>query len=229
MVYYRHYSFDLWLTLIRSNPAFKQQRTQYFHQHYNYTHKSIDEIALAFRQIDVMCNTINEVTGKNIDADEMYLMALSTINNYKLPLHDIDILQLCREMDTLLMNYMPVVYCSQTHRVLNNLKQRGHTISLLSNTGFIKGAVLREVLQYLELDSYLDFQLYSDETGLSKPNSAFFKQMIDKASLLNNNILHQQIIHVGDNIKADVEGAYNAGLHTKLINSNNQCITCLLN
>lgn len=65
---YRHYSFDLWLTLIRSNPAFKQKRTEYFHQNFNYSHKSIDEVALAFRQIDIMCNTINEKTGKNIDA-----------------------------------------------------------------------------------------------------------------------------------------------------------------
>jgi len=35
MPYYRHYSFDLWLTLIKSNPGFKAERAHYFFENYN--------------------------------------------------------------------------------------------------------------------------------------------------------------------------------------------------
>ncbi|WP_462267023.1 HAD family hydrolase [Mucilaginibacter sp.] len=230
MAAYLHYSFDLWLTLIRSNPAFKQQRVEHFYRHYNHAQKSREEINIAFRQVDVMVNAINEKTGKNIDADELYLMVLSIINDYQLPLHDIDIQQLCADMDTLLLNYMPVVYCSQTAAVLGQLKQQdGCTLSLLSNTGFIRGQTLRQVLQHLQLDQFLSFQLYSDETGLSKPNPQFFKLMLVEVALYNKNAQPAHIIHIGDNKNADIEGAKMAGLQSRLINSNQQCITCLLN
>jgi putative hydrolase of the HAD superfamily len=74
---YQHYSFDLWLTLIKSNPYFKIERTKIFHRDFNPAGKSIDDVARAFRQVDLMCNAVNERTGKNIDADEMYLMVIS--------------------------------------------------------------------------------------------------------------------------------------------------------
>ncbi|RYD21052.1 MAG: HAD family hydrolase, partial [Spirochaetia bacterium] len=69
---YKHYSFDLWMTLIRSNPAFKLERTRFFYQHFNCKEKTLEEVGLVFRQIDVMCNAINEKTGGNIHAEEMY-------------------------------------------------------------------------------------------------------------------------------------------------------------
>ena len=63
MAFYKHYSFDLWLTLIKSNPRFKQERTSYFYEKFNTKNKSIEEVALIFRQVDLMVNAINEKTG----------------------------------------------------------------------------------------------------------------------------------------------------------------------
>ena len=73
MQFYKHYSFDLWLTLIKSNPNFKKERALFFHKNFNSKKKNIEEIEKIFRQVDIICNSINEKTGKNIDADEMYL------------------------------------------------------------------------------------------------------------------------------------------------------------
>ena len=61
---FRHYSFDLWLTLIKSNPAYKPERAGIFYRDYNSLNKSLEEIAAIFRQVDLMCNAINEKTGK---------------------------------------------------------------------------------------------------------------------------------------------------------------------
>lgn len=228
---YQHYSFDLWLTLIRSNPAFKAERTKYFHQHLNAGKKTVEEIASVFRQVDLMCNSINEKTGGNIDAEEMYLMVISKIHDYHISLCDIDIHGLYTTMEQLLMTHLPVVYCENTAGVLQHLKQQeGTTISLLSNTGFIKGNTLRKVLHQLGLDQYLDFQFYSDEEGMSKPNKELYQRMINKIHHhRGHNLELSKIIHIGDNAHADVEGAKAMGIQSLLVNSNHLTIKSLLN
>ena len=232
MPYYQHYSFDLWLTLIKSNPGFKAERTKIFHRDFNPSNKSIEEVAKVFRQVDLMCNAVNENTGKNIDSDEMYLMVISLINDNQLNVKDIDTDKLYMDMETLLFNYLPVLYSPVTIEVLDHLKNKsGGTFSLLSNTGFIKGVTLKKVLSELTIDQYFDFQLYSDEAGMSKPNPAFFELMLQNIKRVNHpkQINLNSIIHVGDNPVTDVEGANAAGIKSMLINSNNRDITSLKN
>lgn len=228
---YHHYSFDLWLTLIKSNPGFKAERSRIFHRDFNPSGKSIDEVAKAFRLVDLMCNAVNESTGKNIDSDEMYLMVISLINDNQLNLNNIDKAKLYADMEALVFDYMPVLYSPVTIEVLDHLKQKGgSTLSLLSNTGFIKGATLRKVLAELKLYKYFDFQLYSDEVGMSKPNPSFFNLMLQNIKQINKekDITLNRIIHIGDNPKADIEGANAAGIKSLLINSNNQSILALI-
>lgn len=232
MPYYQHYSFDLWLTLIKSNPGFKIERTKIFHRDFNLSNKSIDEVAKVFRQVDLMCNAVNENTGKNIDAEEMYLMVISLMNDNQLNIKDIDIKKLYFDMEAVVFNYLPLLYSPVTIEVLDHLKNKsGGTISLLSNTGFIKGITLRKVLAELKIEQYFDFQLYSDEAGMSKPNPAFFELMLQNIKRVNHpkQINLNSIIHIGDNPVADIEGANTAGIKSLLINSNNQDITSLKN
>ncbi|CAM4343001.1 putative hydrolase of the HAD superfamily [Pedobacter westerhofensis] len=226
---YKHYSFDLWLTLIKSNPDFKQERARIFHARYNPRNKSFAEVVTIFRNVDLMCNSINERTGKNIDADEMYLMVISILNDYHPGFAAVDTEALYMEMEELLFNYMPQIYCGNTAGILHTLKENASTVSLLSNTGFIRGGTLRKVLTALELDQYLDFQLYSDEVRLSKPNTEFFRLMLDQVNRgrQHNELELHEIVHVGDNPVADIHGASLLGIHSILINSNHQTITCL--
>jgi putative hydrolase of the HAD superfamily len=232
MPYYQHYSFDLWLTLIKSNPGFKIDRTKIFHRDFNLSNKSIDEVAKVFRQVDLMCNAVNENTGKNIDAEEMYLMVISLMNDNQLNIKDIDIKKLYFDMEAVVFNYLPLLYSPVTIEVLDHLKNKSSgTISLLSNTGFIKGITLRKVLAELKIEQYFDFQLYSDEAGMSKPNPAFFELMLQNIKRVNHpkQINLNSIIHIGDNPVTDIEGANTAGIKSLLINSNNQDITSLKN
>lgn len=226
---YQHYSFDLWLTLIKSNPAFKQERANYFHRHFNYKSKPLDEVIRIFRQVDLMCNLINEKTGKNIDADEMYLMVLSTMNDGEGSVWDIDIEQLYADMEDLLFNNLPVIYSSDTISVLGHIKQnKQSTTGILSNTGFIKGVTLRKVLYQIGIDDYIDFQLYSDETGMSKPNPKFFNLMLEQLKAYHNDINPAHVIHIGDNPIADIAGANAVGIRSLLVNSNNVYLPSLL-
>lgn len=222
MSLYKHYSFDLWLTLIRSNPDYKKERANFFYKHYNFKKKSSVEVNHIFRQVDLMCNAINERTGKNIDAEEMYLMVICMVNENSIPLGEIDIDAVCEHMERLLFNYLPFVYCDETSAVLNHLKQNeNNSMSILSNTGFIKGVTLRKVLAELNLSDLFDFQLYSDETGFSKPNTALFQLMVNTAMEYRKGRLRlNEILHVGDNPVADLAGAEAAGISSLLINSN---------
>jgi putative hydrolase of the HAD superfamily len=224
----KHFSFDLWLTLLRSNPLFKQQRAAYFHEHFNRLNKSLREVEDAFRSIDIMCNAINERTGKNIDADEMYLAVISQINNNTFPLRDVDTDVLYNRMQELLFEHMPVLYSEETREVLEAVRDnKEYTASILSNTGFIRGHTLRQVLKHLDIDNYFEFQLYSDEEGMSKPNPDFFRKMMSEVSV-RRGLRPGDIIHIGDNPHADIQGAVAVGIHSMLINTGDTSITKLL-
>ncbi|MCW3466322.1 HAD family hydrolase [Chitinophaga nivalis] len=226
MMDYKHYSFDLWLTLIKSDPAFKKERAHFFYIHFNRQQKSLEEVTAVFRQVDLMCNAINERTGKNIDAEEMYLMVISRINEDADIVYDIDIHQLYDQMEQLLLSHLPLVYSEETIPVLTTLKTTGEcTVNVLSNTGFIKGRTLRKVLKEIKLSDYFDFQLYSDELGLSKPNPLFFQHMLHNVARCKGaGINLKEVIHIGDNPRADIAGASAVGIDSLLINSNHSSI-----
>lgn len=227
---YKHYSFDLWLTLIKSNPTFKVERAKYFHAKFNTKGKSLEEVSAIFRKVDLMVNNINERTGKNIDAEEMYLMVISIINDYATDFEAINVADLYDKMEVLLFEHMPLVYCSNSMHVLQELKSSGRsTTSLLSNTGFIKGKTLRMVLNHLGLNNLLDFQLYSDEVRMSKPNQQFFQLMLDTIDREKHpDLVLKDVIHIGDNAFADAKGADAIGIGSLLINSNHLTISELL-
>jgi len=231
MAFYKHYSFDLWLTLIRSNPTFKQERTKYFFENFNAKHKSIEEIAVIFRQVDLMVNAINEKTGKNVDADEMYLMVITMINDFSFNYDEVDLNALYLEMEDLLLTHMPLLYCNNCIPVLSKIKEleSKSSTNILSNTGFIKGKTLRKVLNHLQIDQFIDFQLYSDEVRMSKPNPEFFHLMFNTIDRQKHpELALTEVIHVGDNPVADVKGAHAIGINGLLINSNNLSILHLL-
>jgi putative hydrolase of the HAD superfamily len=230
MISYKHFSFDLWLTLIKSHPSFKQERNRFFFDNFNQKNKSLEEVTQIFRQVDLMCNAINEKTGNNLEAEEMYLMVISAMNDYTFAFHDIDLKALYQQMEQLVFKHLPLIYCNNTVHALTRLKQDNNTISLLSNTAFIKGSTLREVLKRLDIHDLFDFQLYSDEVGMSKPNQELFQLMIRTVASSREDVLNlKEIIHVGDNNRADIEGGSLAGISTLLINSNNNTILSLFN
>jgi len=231
MTPYKHYSFDLWMTLIRSNPVFKEERSKYFWKNFNSKKKSLAEVQYVFRKVDLMCNAINERTGGHIDAEEMYLMVISEVNESYV-FQEVDLCAIYNDMEQLLIKYMPLVYCSNTTNVLSQVKSGSDAkMNLLSNTGFIKGSTLKTVLKSLELDVFFDFQIYSDEVKMSKPNKEIFSLMLERACSEHNDkiITAGDVLHIGDNELADVMGAKSVGVSALLINSNGISISNLLN
>ena len=216
--HYRHYSFDLWLTLIRSHARFKTARSIYFQQHLNPHLKPLEEVQSIFRRVDLMCNAINEKTGGNIRAEEMYLMVLHDLYEGK-DFCSVDINALYQTIEKMILEYVPQIYSPETIDSLLLLKSRGAKINLLSNTGFIKGITLRKVLKATGMEGIFDFELYSDETGCSKPNQQIFGLVLEQAKLHHEHIEKSDILHIGDNALADVQGAQTFGFNTFHVHS----------
>lgn len=210
---HHHFSFDLWLTLIKSHPEFKAKRVEMFSSFFNID-KPIEEVTKVVKYYDDLCNTINEVLGGNIDTFEIYLLILGSLNIDLKQINQDVLNQFYAKSETLFLEYKPVIIFENIHQFFDEIKNQGKTINILSNTGFIKGKTMRKFLINENLDQYIDFHIYSDELNISKPNPLVFQEVKNRA---NQELEMNQILHIGDNPIADYKGAKDFGFNAYLL------------
>ena len=219
-----HISFDLWLTLIKSNPEAKLQKykflQQYLEKKFNLYYSSWT-IQNAFRQVDIASTYAAEVTGKHIDFETMLLHVLSALGVFNVqgynPYEELpkeEITNLKSDFNNIFLEYSPILYDDNTWDVLADLTEAGYSMNILSNTGFIEGKVLEVVLDKLNIKQFFKNRLYSDVFGIAKPNIHFFNKIEELYG-----IGRKYILHVGDNPNADYNGAIKAGMSAMIINS----------
>lgn len=212
---YQHLSFDLWLTLIKSNPEFKNKRNLLFKDFFE-VDCTIEKVTEVVRYYDVLCNNINEKTGLNIDTFEIYYLILNALN---VNINDIEIEKLSqfyKETELLFMKFKPDLIYPKIKLLFEEIVEQEKTISVLSNTAFIKGVTLRKLMSYYELENYFSFQIFSDETGFSKPNKEIFQLVYNQIEILKS-VEKKEVLHIGDNIIADYNGAIEFGFDALLI------------
>ena len=209
-----HFSFDLWLTLIKSHPEFKAKRVELFSSFFD-VKKTIDEVAKTVKYYDDLCNNINEINGGNIDTFEIYLLILSSLEVDVKKLDSSILNAFYQKTEDLFLEYHPQIIVENIHDLLEGIKNQRKTINVLSNTGFIKGSTMRKFLANVNLSQYFDFQIYSDEVMCSKPNPKIFQEVIN--NLAHKNLNLNKILHIGDNPVADYQGAKNFGFNAFLI------------
>lgn len=212
---YSHLSFDLWLTLIRSNPEFKQKRNLLFKNFFE-INAPIEKVTEIVRYYDVLCNNINEKTGLNLSTYEIYYLILGALE-VDLTSNGVERLsEFYNETEVLFFNYKPELIFPNIKLQFEEIVAQGKSINILSNTGFIKGKSLKKLLSYYELTDSISFQIYSDEVGFSKPNNEIFQLVFDQ---VNNSkkVMKSEILHIGDNSIADYNGAVNFGFEAHLL------------
>jgi len=212
---FSHISFDLWLTLIQSNPAYKQKRNRLMIDYFGIDKDPV-LVDDAYNKFDNLFNGINEITGGNLDPYELWLIFLHQL--------DIDIKKISiqylqafiDETEKLFFDYHPTLLDDSTPQLFERLVNKGHTLSLLCNTAFTKSPFLKKLLAHLGIDKYLSFQLYSDEMGYSKPNIKVYEQLFNEVSKLKT-VTKENLLHIGDNPIADLGGATNFGITGRLL------------
>lgn len=94
------------------------------------------------------------------------------------------------------------------HPTLDGLRARDLTIGVVSNWVWS----LPELLQALDLARHFDFVVASARVGFEKPHLEIFRHALAQAG-----VPASAVIHVGDHVDADVQGALAAGISPVLI------------
>lgn len=213
---YKHLSFDLWLTLIKSNPNFKPAKVEYLRKNYNPNGLSTSEIDSIMRKVDKHCTRLCEITGKNFDPLNMWALVLFEMgyeaNSKSLSLaHLTEIHKVIQEM---YLENIPLLYSEETLPTLESLYKKTELMTIGSNTGFVTGKSVRRALKELGILQFFRGEIFSDECGWAKPSEKFFDEVM-KLSPHSK----RYTLHIGDNDYADRFGAEFSGITAFVINN----------
>ena len=210
----KHISFDLWLTLIKSHPEFKERRAKFLRKEFNpfgYSAKKIMEIV---QSVDKVSDRLNEINGKKVKTECMYHLILKKLGYDPDSVPDDVYAEIKRKVNDLFMKYPPLFLNESIQPMLHSLKEEGYSLNISSNTGFIEGTTIVATLKNLNIFEYFDFCIFSDEIERSKPSTGFFEKVFKRTGLEK-----WEVLHVGDNLKADYDGAVNYGFRALHINN----------
>jgi len=93
---------------------------------------------------------------------------------------------------------------------LQRLRDLGLTLGLVSNSS--DSGFVRDDIRFLGLDKFFDLIIISADLGLRKPTLTLFKEILGILSVKPN-----EVIFVGDDLVADINGAKSAGMYTVYI------------
>jgi HAD superfamily hydrolase (TIGR01662 family) len=94
-------------------------------------------------------------------------------------------------------------------RVVNELKQAGLSVGVISNT---EDGRLEEMFKLLEIAGHFDLLVDSHKVGLRKPDAAIFHYALEQF-----NVAPHEAVYIGDSYGHDVLGALSAGLRGILL------------
>lgn len=219
---YRHYSFDLWQTLIRSNIGFREARARWLTSNFNPGKLPYEEVLAITSETAKMCDQISEASQFSMHPAQMYGIVLYRLGFDVTKLHQRDLSSMLNVVESQFRAHPPFVYDDSVFLVLQALKHEGATISITCNTGFIPGHYLERFLIDVGVGQYIDFYLFSDQLGICKPSYSMFMKMCSMANHLHEvrgrgPLLPREILHVGDNHKTDIIGAETAGVDSFMI------------
>jgi putative hydrolase of the HAD superfamily len=94
---------------------------------------------------------------------------------------------------------------------LKKLQKSKIKIALVTN---LTTKIQLKKMQKLKIEKYVDYFVTSEESGGEKPNSIMFLLTLNKL-----NLLPSEVVMVGDNLVADIEGANSVGIDSIAITS----------
>ncbi len=189
-----HLSFDLWGTLITSNPSYKAQRNALLNEVFGVNVSPED-----LRTGKGMVDEISEASGIQLTyAQTIAVMLGGQLKITDKKLFDQNVNHFKKMNIALVKDHGPKLISDKILPLLEELKASGYRMNVLSNTSIIPGEMLRLNLGYLGIRDYFDYLFFSDEVGMAKPNLDLYSYMINTMQ-----VHHSKIIHIGDNPNAD--------------------------
>lgn len=203
-------SFDLWGTLIKSNPQYSIERNILIKKYSNNKKLTDEIITNTFKQVKEDYNFIIEKYGAHFASSDIYHIILDLL---QIPnsLH----YNIMDDLDELFIKNPPTLYDENTLHTIIKLYTSNIKLKLISNTLLIRGEILLKALPFIEL--YFKDITFSDQIMYSKPHYYIFN---NSYSINKDMVINKEILHVGDNIITDIKGARDYGVSTLHINGN---------
>lgn len=198
----KHVSFDMWGTIIKGNPKFKEELAKrllaYVCMEFN--HKvTLDNVRIAYKKATKFSNDCNCAIGTSISQDQIIFLLLSDLAKPE----DIKfehIRRVSRMVDTVFLENPCELIDEAGMRIVKHYCDKLNvSTSILSNTNLLLGSHLDIILKRTALFDMFKFRLYSDQTGRSKPGAEAYYDL--KMSLKKVN--SSECLHVGDCIVND--------------------------
>lgn len=201
-------SFDLWQTVIKSNPDYKLPRNTLIANFLNFQ----GDLAWLYKGV---IEKVNKEADSQTDTDgiprglyhRLVKMYQLVSGNDQPPFNEADVKPVSDKLCEIIAEHPPRLIEDDAFETLAALRMRGYKTAIISNTGFAESDHMRIALKVIGLDQYMDHIILSHDEGISKPNPAIFQ----KLSTISG-VSPKRILHIGDNFLADYEGAKNAGL-----------------
>ncbi len=198
-------SFDVWGTIIRNRPEFRTIRSEVIGNALECDPVTLEKLSA---EVDSSIDRKSDQTGKDFDCVHRLRAIASKLDN---PIDRPDSFyeDLEKQIGDLFVANPPYLMESNFIETLSRLKSGGIKIALLSNTGFISGKFMRAVLKEMGVMQYVDHTFFSNEVGVAKPHRNMFESVFETFG-----IKPSEMLHVGDNIKADYCGALGCGVQS---------------
>lgn len=211
-------SFDLWGTLIKSDPAFKPARNTALAEIYDLTLPARDFTRILARH-DRAADGRAMDTGVDYDFTARVLPALAEAGATAKALADTARAEHAYVTQAeIARKHPPVPFVPQVPAAMARLAQR-MPLAITSNTGMLHGQLMREMLDLSGLLEPFTVHTFSNEVAASKPTAAIFQATYAGLADQLPCLAMTEIVHIGDNAYADVIGARNSWMRGVLVNA----------
>lgn len=199
---------DLWNTLIE-NKHYTAPRLQILSEWLTSLgfNKDVKDIERAYIE-SIKVNVIdpNMRIERHIPNSERLTMLLKYLH---ITLENSQKLQILKRLERVMLDDPPQLKPHVTKTLFNIQNRWNLPLILISDTGITPGHILSEMLKSHAIFQYFTATIYSDETGVNKPNSLPFQRAL---ALLKCDA--QEVVHIGDLLPTDIKGAKGCGMHT---------------
>lgn len=208
----KHVSFDVWNTLVKGNPLFAKARLEAISKHWDLPAAVAPQVKAAYTSAKQTLDWLAERQGVAYSCNDVYDLLSAKLGLPKQTTENLDTVR--KLVNQEFINHPPI-YNTETVLALQELRAAGFTLSIGSNSNFISGDVMFPWLN--EVFGEFKFGVFSDLIGAGKPSPNFFNEVAKQAHQQASIWERKHIVHVGDHIVCDVQGAKDAGMRYAFI------------
>lgn len=214
-------SLDAWDTLLRGNSKVTRLRLRLIARMLGVkvTDNDVEALVESYRASALYYNLQSDLTGRDYGfryrIGKMFelagVSAPMTDGVLTVPDETIEAIQHAVSRLRSQPEYLPFLIEDDLLNTLASLRESRLKIAILSNSGADGPLVMVPILTELGIMKHIDLAIFSAEDGRTKPHPGLFRRLAEGLELGPN-----EILHIGDNSIADVQGARNVGMQSLL-------------